>query len=224
VSRVLYDDGDAAEGDDMTMRDRDYGRCISACQEKERMGLDADRCAVCQIARLKEDREGLHSAMQTLLGALELTVTGKRQAEQTRDAAQAEATRQTLIARALAQDLEDAVKSRVAMEEQVAELSAWKANQQQFLIAASVEFMDTGYRGPGVLEGIRYLKTPVARPFSEWNEDLHSVLWWRFPIAEPPYVGQPNDSDWPFTPEEESALGWTRLTIPAAVPDTAAAR
>lgn len=32
-----------------------------------------------------------------------------------------------------------------------------------------------------------------ARPLSEWHEDMGDVLWWRFPIVEPPYVGTPLD-------------------------------
>lgn len=27
----------------------------------------------------------------------------------------------------------------------------------------------------------------------EWHEDDGNVLWWRFPIEEPPYVGSPLD-------------------------------
>lgn len=38
---------------------------------------------------------------------------------------------------------------------------------------------------------------PVARPANEWHEDLGAVLWWRFPIEEPPYCGSPLDTDWP---------------------------
>ncbi len=38
-------------------------------------------------------------------------------------------------------------------------------------------------------------KTP--RPISEWHEDIGAVLWWRFPVEEPPYAGSPLDSDWP---------------------------
>lgn len=32
-----------------------------------------------------------------------------------------------------------------------------------------------------------------ARPISEYHEDMGPVLWWTFPIEEPPYVGSPND-------------------------------
>lgn len=33
----------------------------------------------------------------------------------------------------------------------------------------------------------------IARPISEWHEDMGDVLWWSFPIEEPPYVGSPLD-------------------------------
>lgn len=31
----------------------------------------------------------------------------------------------------------------------------------------------------------------------EWHEDYGSVIWWTFPISEPPWVGTPLHSDWP---------------------------
>lgn len=33
-----------------------------------------------------------------------------------------------------------------------------------------------------------------ARPIEEYHEDMGDVLWWVFPITEPPYVGSPNDT------------------------------
>ena len=33
----------------------------------------------------------------------------------------------------------------------------------------------------------------IARPLAEWNEDEGPVLWWKFPVSEPPYVGSPLD-------------------------------
>ena len=29
------------------------------------------------------------------------------------------------------------------------------------------------------------------RPIDEYHEDMGNVLWWKFPIEEPPYVGSP---------------------------------
>ena len=33
----------------------------------------------------------------------------------------------------------------------------------------------------------------IARPESEWHEDMGDVMWWKFPIEEPPYVGRMTD-------------------------------
>jgi len=33
----------------------------------------------------------------------------------------------------------------------------------------------------------------ILYPASKWHEDDGSVIWWRFPICEPPYVGGPLD-------------------------------
>lgn len=37
------------------------------------------------------------------------------------------------------------------------------------------------------------LSEEVARPIDDWHEDFGCVLWWRFPIVDPPYVGSPLD-------------------------------
>lgn len=49
----------------------------------------------------------------------------------------------------------------------------------------------------------------VARPLAEWHEDMGAVLWWLLPVDEPPYCGQPGDSDWPGYHTH-----WTPLTPP----------
>ena len=33
----------------------------------------------------------------------------------------------------------------------------------------------------------------VARPLSEWREDIGPVLWWRFPVTDAPWIGTPKD-------------------------------
>ena len=48
-----------------------------------------------------------------------------------------------------------------------------------------------------------------ARPIEEWNEDLGDVLWWKFPVEEPPYVGSPLDEKWPGYHTH-----WTFISIP----------
>jgi hypothetical protein len=57
------------------------------------------------------------------------------------------------------------------------------------------------------LKELRTLKR--ARPLDEWHEDLGPVLWWKFPIEEAPYAGDPLCSDWPGYHTH-----WTPLCIP----------
>lgn len=37
----------------------------------------------------------------------------------------------------------------------------------------------------------------TLRPKGDYHEDMGPVLWWIWPICEPPYCGAPGDSDWP---------------------------
>lgn len=51
----------------------------------------------------------------------------------------------------------------------------------------------------------------IARPIEEWHEDMGCVIWWEFPISEPPHCGTPMDIDWPGYHTH-----WTPIVIPAA--------
>ena len=42
-----------------------------------------------------------------------------------------------------------------------------------------------------------FARTLKAIPLSEWHEEFGNVLWWKFPVDEPPYVGTPLDNNWP---------------------------
>lgn len=57
---------------------------------------------------------------------------------------------------------------------------------------------------------------PVARPASEYHEDMGAVLWWRMPVQEPPYIGSPLDTEWV---EDGHDAYYTHFT-PIAVPET----
>lgn len=46
-----------------------------------------------------------------------------------------------------------------------------------------------------VVGALNELQNP--RPLDEYHDDYGSVLWWKLPVDEPPYVGAPGDSDWP---------------------------
>lgn len=48
-----------------------------------------------------------------------------------------------------------------------------------------------------------------ARPLEEWGEDYGDVLWWKFPIEEPPYVGSPLDCNW-----SGHHTHWTPIEVP----------
>lgn len=76
------------------------------------------------------------------------------------------------------------------------------------------------------------------RPYSEWHEDHGDVLWWRFPVEEPPYVGGPLDlgfqvaarlynqfgeeigvtqnnvGGWPFLDPDDGTLFWEPIAMP----------
>ena len=59
----------------------------------------------------------------------------------------------------------------------------------------------------------------TPRPLAEWSEEDGAVLWWRFPVEEPPYVGTPLDDDWPVMGTATGGTTnyvthWTRLLVP----------
>lgn len=54
-------------------------------------------------------------------------------------------------------------------------------------------------------------KSHRLHSLEEWHEGVGDVLWWRFPISEPPYVGSPLDTEWPGYHTH-----WQRITSPSA--------
>lgn len=57
--------------------------------------------------------------------------------------------------------------------------------------------------------GIELIGLRTPRRLDEWHEEHSDVLWWKFPIDEPPYCGTPLDGNWP-----EYHTHWTPLLIP----------
>lgn len=53
------------------------------------------------------------------------------------------------------------------------------------------------------------LNAKKARPLSDWKEEDGPVLWWRFPVEEPPYCGSPLHDSWPGYHTH-----WTPLILP----------
>jgi hypothetical protein len=53
----------------------------------------------------------------------------------------------------------------------------------------------------------------AARLLDEWHEDFGPVVWWKFPVDEPAWIGTPTDDDWPGYHTH-----WTpHPTVPAAM-------
>lgn len=46
-------------------------------------------------------------------------------------------------------------------------------------------------------DAFEHAQEVVARPLEEWHEDYGDVVWWKFPIDEPAWIGTPLDSHWP---------------------------
>jgi hypothetical protein len=72
------------------------------------------------------------------------------------------------------------------------EITATHPEGQQYLFSIQRKRGET----PAV-QAARYRKllneTQEAQPLDDWHEDIGPVLWWRFPVVEPPYVGTPLD-------------------------------
>jgi hypothetical protein len=47
------------------------------------------------------------------------------------------------------------------------------------------------------LSALAPVVVPVAISGEQWHEDDGDCLWWRFPIEEPPWYGNPRDDEWP---------------------------
>lgn len=55
----------------------------------------------------------------------------------------------------------------------------------------------------------------IARPAEEYHEDYGSVLWWKFPIEEPPVVGTQDSYDRYGDPiVKEYHTHWSPIPIP----------
>jgi hypothetical protein len=60
-----------------------------------------------------------------------------------------------------------------------------------------------------IVAGNACLAAKQARPLADWHEEVGVVLWWRFPVEEPPYCGSPHYDDWPGYHTH-----WTPLIVP----------
>jgi hypothetical protein len=49
----------------------------------------------------------------------------------------------------------------------------------------------------------------IVHHIDDWHEDVGPVLWWKFPVTEPPYCGTPLSADFP-----DYVTSWTRIPEP----------
>lgn len=54
-----------------------------------------------------------------------------------------------------------------------------------------------------------HIEDALPQGLDAWHEEDGPVLWWRFPVKEPPYVGSPLDDDFPGY-----VTHWTRIRVP----------
>lgn len=64
---------------------------------------------------------------------------------------------------------------------------------------------------------INLMEKQIPLPLEEWHEDYGDCLWWRFPIEEPPYCGNPLDSEWQEKNYGDYYTHFTRLIIPELI-------
>ena len=73
-----------------------------------------------------------------------------------------------------------------------------------------------GFAGLGIAKSVlTKLEEPqkvIAQLSEKWHEDIGPVLWWDFPVEEPPYCGTPLDDDFP-----KYKTHFTELHIPDEV-------
>lgn len=53
-------------------------------------------------------------------------------------------------------------------------------------------------------------RTRFLHALDEWHEGYGDVLWWRFPIVEPPHLGSPLETDW----KDGYYTHWTEFAVP----------
>ncbi|UXC24432.1 hypothetical protein N4S13_10030 [Enterococcus raffinosus] len=84
-------------------------------------------------------------------------------------------------------------------------------------VEANNKTLSTGvFAGLGIAKSVlTKLEEPqkvIAQLSEKWHEDIGPVLWWDFPVEEPPYCGTPLDDDFP-----KYKTHFTELHIPDEV-------
>lgn len=94
----------------------------------------------------------------------------------------------------------DALKTRVeelenALAEMTEDRDLWAGNHDEYHCPFEADLAREKERNRALDEILKMWT--IARPLSEYHEDMGCALWFKYPIDEPPYVGDPNCCNWP---------------------------
>lgn len=111
----------------------------------------------------------------------------------------------------LSQQLTAADKLVVALEREIARVN--RGYESDYLLVCEALGAADEMEGQGVVlpsvdivcDSINSLRRDASymadirglRELGEWSDDDGAVIWWKLPVDEPPWVGTPNDCDWP---------------------------
>lgn len=70
--------------------------------------------------------------------------------------------------------------------------AAYVAGRQDAQVLCDLFFAGTNVTPPDILG-----HNHKCYPLDEWHEDDGDVVWWKFPVSEPAWIGTPNDDSWP---------------------------
>lgn len=127
--------------------------------------------------------------------------------------------------------LVDLIEKAIAVERKRAAALVVEARQDYHAVCEALGMMDYAEgQGPvyaSAAETCRVIKEMqrehntatderIPKTRASWHEDDGAVVWWKFPITEPPYVGSPLDDDFP-----DYVTHWTRVQLPFEAYDDA---
>lgn len=91
-------------------------------------------------------------------------------------------------------------------QEAIKKLESIKVMGNDAIAACYNESMNAGIT---LMKKIDEPQKAIAQLAEKWHEDIGPVLWWDFPVEEPPYCGTPLDDDFP-----KYKTHFTELRIP----------
>ena len=72
-----------------------------------------------------------------------------------------------------------------------------KIKQEKYDFSKPWTSLDRSDYKDGIVNQLDEPTKVIAHLAEKWHEDIGPVLWWDFPVEEPPYCGTPLDDDFP---------------------------